>query len=327
MAVADAHLYSPATIDPPLTGPLRIPPCHRLDGVVPGARRASDTTAGGRGTPDWRPTSDGAGIGGVPAAAGGGIRDESRTVFTWSTHRPTRGLFPRPAPGRFVTLRLPVDRGGPPLIRSYSLSGPPAADRYRISVKREPGGGGPVPARAGTGRDTLAVAAPRGAFLLTPRSGTVVSLSAGVGVTPGAGHAARSRRRRLAPAGVVDPGCAQQRRASVRRRDRRPAPRAPGCSAPVSYSRRDRRHRPRRRRLRRRGTDRDGRHPRLDVPEDADFYLCGPPAFMDDLTAGLAAWGFPATDPHRYLRPRPRAGTGRVERGAHRDRAPHPPSG
>jgi ferredoxin-NADP reductase len=29
----------------------------------------------------------------------------------------------------------------------------------------------------------------------------------------------------------------------------------------------------------------------LGVPRDADFYLCGPPAFMSDLTSGLKAWG------------------------------------
>jgi ferredoxin len=27
------------------------------------------------------------------------------------------------------------------------------------------------------------------------------------------------------------------------------------------------------------------------VPHDADFYLCGPPAFLRDLTSGLAGWG------------------------------------
>ena len=29
----------------------------------------------------------------------------------------------------------------------------------------------------------------------------------------------------------------------------------------------------------------------LGVPRDADFYLCGPPTFLRDLTAGLSAWG------------------------------------
>jgi ferredoxin len=32
----------------------------------------------------------------------------------------------------------------------------------------------------------------------------------------------------------------------------------------------------------------------LGVPREADFYLCGPPAFITDLTEGLKAWGVPA---------------------------------
>ncbi len=29
----------------------------------------------------------------------------------------------------------------------------------------------------------------------------------------------------------------------------------------------------------------------LEVPRNADFFICGPSAFISDLTAGLAAWG------------------------------------
>jgi ferredoxin len=32
----------------------------------------------------------------------------------------------------------------------------------------------------------------------------------------------------------------------------------------------------------------------LQVPRDAEFYICGPPAFMSDLTTGLAGWGVAA---------------------------------
>ena len=30
---------------------------------------------------------------------------------------------------------------------------------------------------------------------------------------------------------------------------------------------------------------------KLGVPREADFYVCGPPAFLGDFTAGLSAWG------------------------------------
>ena len=33
----------------------------------------------------------------------------------------------------------------------------------------------------------------------------------------------------------------------------------------------------------------------LAVPRNGAFYICGPPAFMRDLTAGLAAWGIAAS--------------------------------
>ena len=40
-------------------------------------------------------------------------------------------------PGRFIVLRLEPASGAPVLMRSYSLSGEPSAERYRVSVKRE----------------------------------------------------------------------------------------------------------------------------------------------------------------------------------------------
>jgi ferredoxin len=39
----------------------------------------------------------------------------------------------------------------------------------------------------------------------------------------------------------------------------------------------------------------------LGVPRNSDFYICGPTAFMDDLTAGLAAWGITASRIHTEI--------------------------
>jgi ferredoxin-NADP reductase len=39
----------------------------------------------------------------------------------------------------------------------------------------------------------------------------------------------------------------------------------------------------------------------LNVPRDADFYMCGPAAFMRDLAAGLAAWGVAANRIHTEI--------------------------
>ena len=90
-----------------------------------------------------------------------------------------------PSPGQFVVLRLQPKPNGAPLLRNYSLSGAPRADRYRVSVKLEPNGAAStyldVQTKVG---DVLDVTAPRGSFTLRPGSGPVVLLSAGVGATP-----------------------------------------------------------------------------------------------------------------------------------------------
>ena len=87
--------------------------------------------------------------------------------------------------GQFVVLRLLVDPGKPPVLRSYSLSDLPAADHFRISVKSELNGIGSsfLCNRAREG-DLLDVSAPRGSFTLRPSQNPVVLLSAGVGATP-----------------------------------------------------------------------------------------------------------------------------------------------
>jgi ferredoxin-NADP reductase len=73
----------------------------------------------------------------------------------------------------------------PPVLRSYSLSGAPSADQYRVSVKHEVNGLASTyvhnQIRSG---DVLDVSAPRGGFTLLSGDGPVVLLSAGVGVTP-----------------------------------------------------------------------------------------------------------------------------------------------
>src|SRR5262245_53127670 len=110
---------------------------------------------------------------------------ESASVVSVHLADPDGVAVPPAAPGQFLILRLPVTAGAAPLLRSYSLSGRPAAKSYRISVKREPHGAGSqfIHTRLHAG-DLLETAAPRGTFLL--RSGTepILLISAGVGATP-----------------------------------------------------------------------------------------------------------------------------------------------
>ncbi len=87
--------------------------------------------------------------------------------------------------GQFIVLRLRPGPDGSALLRSYSLSGAPSEDRYRISVKREQHGaaGAYIETRVQAG-DRLDVSAPRGSFTLRQGEHPVVLVSAGIGATP-----------------------------------------------------------------------------------------------------------------------------------------------
>ena len=81
------------------------------------------------------------------------VERETPSVISVHLADPDGTAVPPAQPGQFLTLRLPVTPDGQPLVRSYSLSGPPGASSYRISVKREPHGAGqPVHPHPGPGR-------------------------------------------------------------------------------------------------------------------------------------------------------------------------------
>jgi ferredoxin-NADP reductase/MOSC domain-containing protein YiiM len=113
------------------------------------------------------------------------IDRESVDVISLTMQSPDGQPLQMALPGQYVVLRLELVTGAPPLFRSYSLSGPPSTEHYRISVKIEPDG------RAGTWLrdhfrvgDTLDVSSPRGSFILQSEERPLVLLSAGIGATP-----------------------------------------------------------------------------------------------------------------------------------------------
>jgi ferredoxin-NADP reductase/MOSC domain-containing protein YiiM len=223
-----------------------------------------------------------------------GTHDESRSVRSVSLAAPDGEKLPEWLAGQSITLRLSADRG--PVLRSYSLSNLPGSNEYRISVKRELHGvgSGYVHAHIAAG-DVIDVAAPRGAFFLVDGDAPVILLSAGVGVTPVLGmlHAlvnAGSSRQVWWLHGARDSSehpFAEESRGLLNR--------LPGSQSRVYYSRplaSDRR-----------GVDytAQGRLTtdvvsQLGLPRDGDAYLCGPASFMEQLGAGLAAFGL---DPAR----------------------------
>src|SRR4029077_13565691 len=134
------------------------------------------TAAAGSPPPAWQ------GFRSVPCSR---LARESDSVLSVELVAPDGVALPAALPGQFLTLRLHPTAGSPPLIRSYSLSGPPGAAHYRISVKREAHGAASgflhAHLRAGA---TLEVAAPRGTSTLRDADTPVLLLSAGVGATP-----------------------------------------------------------------------------------------------------------------------------------------------
>jgi ferredoxin-NADP reductase/MOSC domain-containing protein YiiM len=108
---------------------------------------------------------------------------ESPTVLSIELRAADGVPFPAPLAGQYLTIKIIA--GDRAQVRSYSLSGDPAAGVYRISVKREEHGEISrwlhSHIRVGS---TVEAAAPRGDFYLTGDDGPVVLLSAGVGATP-----------------------------------------------------------------------------------------------------------------------------------------------
>lgn len=228
-------------------------------------------------------------------------------------------------PGQFIVLRMQPKPEGPALLRNYSLSDLPAQDHYRVSIKLEVNGAAStyVHNQVSVGA-SLDVAAPRGSFTLQPGDKPVVLLSAGVGATPVLAMlhslaAADSQREVWWLFGArngQDHPFAKESRNLVKA--------LPHAKSYIRYSRPDPQDRP--------GVDFDASGhiavdalEKLGVPRDADFYLCGPAAFMQDLSAGLAAWGVPSDRVHTEIFGPGKSITPGVVATSHAP--PHPPHG
>jgi ferredoxin-NADP reductase len=209
-------------------------------------------------------------------------------------------------PGQFVALRMRPVPDAPALIRSYSLSCEPSAERYRVSVKREADGvaGAYIHEKLLVG-DVVNASAARGAFTLRPGDEPVVLLSAGIGATPVLAmlHALAAE---ASPRDVWWVHGARDRREHAFAEETRILLKAlPRGHSHIRYSSPHPKDRL--------GVDFDAPG-RLDlrvlqelgVPRDGDFYICGPAAFMRELTAGIAAWGIAVSRIHAELfGPRP----------------------
>jgi ferredoxin-NADP reductase/MOSC domain-containing protein YiiM len=219
------------------------------------------------------------------------IDRESTDVLSFTMQGSDGQPLATPLPGQYVVLRLRPTAGGPPLFRSYSLSGPVSTERYRISVKIEPNGAGGTYLREHVRvGDTLDVSLPRGGFILQTTERPAVLLSAGIGATPvlamlHALAAERSTRQILWLHAARDrehhPFTVEVRRLMLA---------LTHGSSYVCFSRPGS--------LDRIGEDFDAKG-RLSlsmfaaagVPRDADVYLCGPNRFMADMKEALSSYG------------------------------------
>jgi ferredoxin-NADP reductase/MOSC domain-containing protein YiiM len=220
------------------------------------------------------------------------IERESVDVLSFVLESEDRSPLPKPLPGQFLVFKLQLNVGSPPILRSYSMSGSPGAGTYRVSVKRSTGAGSQYFHDSIREGDLLQVSAPRGSFTLAPDNKPVVLLSAGIGATP-----VLAMLHSLAAAGAASTrevwwcyGTRNGREHPFAAEARASLNGLPRGHALVVYSKPE-------------DADRQGRDydasghltvsllQQFQIPKEADFYLCGPAAFLTEFTAELKSWG------------------------------------
>jgi ferredoxin-NADP reductase/MOSC domain-containing protein YiiM/ferredoxin len=253
------------------------------------------------------------------------IEPECDSVVSIRLEDPDGETLPAAQPGQYLTLRIKPDEDKASVLRNYSMSGPPGAGYYRITVKREHDGvaSGYLHTRLRVG-DRLEIGAPRGTFILDRTQAPVLLISAGIGATPvlamlhalAAEHSEREIWWLHGARSSRDHSFGAEAKALLAS--------LPHVRIHVYYSR------PGPNDLEGRDYERTGRLSAplladLGPPRDAEAYLCGPTAFMEEISAALAAIGLDASCIHTEpFGPAPSLTPGIAPTPA---RAPHPPAG
>jgi ferredoxin-NADP reductase/MOSC domain-containing protein YiiM len=326
VAEIDALLYLSGHTREQLVRALRIP---ALSAGWQGSLQAilQQETSGGPvgGNPGLAPSGPPPGWTGFRSLRVSRIENESSSVVSLTLIPTDNRPLVAALPGQFIVLRMQPKPEGSALLRNYSLSDLPAPDHYRVSIKLELNGAAStyVHNQVSVG-DSLDVAAPRGNFTLQPGDKPVVLLSAGVGATPvlamlhslAAAASPREVWWLFGARNGEDHPFAKESRSLVNA--------LPHGKSHIRYSRAGPQDRP--------GVDFDAPGhiavdalEKLGVPRDADFYLCGPAAFMEDLSAGLAALGVSDDRVHTEIFGPGKPITPGVVASSHAP--PHPPQG
>ncbi len=222
------------------------------------------------------------------------ITRESDAVISISLEDPDGTALPAVRPGQYLTVRGQPDRERRSILRNYSLSGPPDAGYYRITVKHEHDGvaSGYLHTRLAVG-GSLDVAAPRGTFILDRTHAPVLLISAGIGATPVLAMLQALAEEHSDRNIWWLHGARNSREHSFAVEARTLLASLPNARLHVCYSHPG-------------PNDREGRDfdslgrltatllAELDLPRDAQAYLCGPLPFMEEISAGLVAVGIDA---------------------------------
>ena len=219
------------------------------------------------------------------------LERETTSVVSLYLEQPNGASLPAGLAGQFLVLRVRTTPDGPTLLRNYSMSGMPGTKAYRLSVKREMHGAVSSylhdDVHAG---DILEASAPRGGFILRSGDAPVVLLSAGIGATPVLAmlHSLSSAASRREVWWIY--GARNRAEHPFAKESRGLLQTLVNGRSHIVYSKPNPEDEL--------GVDYDSvGHvdtpllDRLEVARDADFYLCGPPSFLRDLTAGLKTWG------------------------------------
>ena len=210
--------------------------------------------------------------------------------------------LPPALPGQYLVLRFLADKNSPPVVRSYSISGASDSGTYRVGVKRGTGPGSQHLVDATQVGDKFEISAPRGEFVLRPGARPVVLLSAGIGVTPVLSmlHAIASGSTET-PREVWWIHAARSAKEHVFAQEARQLLAAiSGSRSTIAYSQPDPSDRL--------GTDFDiqghldlAKLEKLAIFVEADFYMCGPSAFLRDMNRDLISLGVPQDAIHQEL--------------------------
>ena len=208
---------------------------------------------------------------------------ETSEVTSFYLSADGRARLDPPEPGQYLTVRV-GGAGTPAPVRTYSISGVPDSNTYRISVRREEHGlvSKYLHDHVVAGM-TIEAAAPRGEFILANDPEPVVFLSAGVGATPVLAMLDDLAKRSITTPvwwiQVAHNPDEQPFRAEVERTLRS----LPNAHYVTFYTRPP--------------GGAKGVHPgtpelaALRLPADARAYLCGPDTFMDQMSTALAEVG------------------------------------